>query len=162
MAVGMNTELKKDDVDYPKRLKHYNEIFVGHTPTTNYGCWEPMNRANIWNVDTGAAFMGKLSAICLNTKKVTTNLVKQESKEVDGIKFKLKREVKNGEIIKQIEFESKKQLFSYSERVQAITLEDFQDLFSYTNMKIIHTFGDYSLNKFDRINSDRLILIAKK
>lgn len=78
MAVGMNTELKKDDVDYPKRLKHYNEIYVGPTPTTNYGCWKPMNRANIWNVDTGAAFMGKLSAICLKTKKVTQSDTVQE------------------------------------------------------------------------------------
>jgi serine/threonine protein phosphatase 1 len=30
----------------------------------------PMNAANVWNVDTGAAFTGRLSAIDIDTKEV--------------------------------------------------------------------------------------------
>jgi hypothetical protein len=88
--------------------------------------------------------------------------VKDEKKEVDGVQFNLKREVRDGKIIKHIEFEAEKQCFSYSERVQAIKLEDFQELFSHTNMKIITTFGNYSLEDFDKEKSDRLIIIAQK
>jgi serine/threonine protein phosphatase 1 len=62
--------MSKDSNFYPNRLKHYSEIYIGHTPTTNYGCVEPMNVANVWNIDTGAAFKGRLSAMDINTKEV--------------------------------------------------------------------------------------------
>lgn len=77
MAVSMNPNLKSDDPDFPERLRHYREIYVGHTPTTNYGEEKPMNRANIWNVDSGAAFMGKLSAVNLDTKEIIQSEVVQ-------------------------------------------------------------------------------------
>ena len=52
------------------RLGLYNEIYIGHTPTTNYGESEPMNAANLWNVDTGAAFTGRLTIMDIATKKI--------------------------------------------------------------------------------------------
>ena len=61
--------VSKDSILYPKRLKHYNEIFVGHTPTTNYKEELPMHKANVWNIDTGAAFMGKLTCLDIETKE---------------------------------------------------------------------------------------------
>jgi serine/threonine protein phosphatase 1 len=70
MALTMNSNMSKDSNFYPNRLKHYSEIYIGHTPTTNYGCVEPMNVANVWNIDTGAAFKGRLSAMDINTKEV--------------------------------------------------------------------------------------------
>lgn len=97
-----------------------------------------------------------------NANNVIKNLVEEETKEVEGVEFKLKRELKKGKIIKHIEFETKNQSFSYSERVQAIKLEDFEELFSHTNMKIITTFGNHSLEGFDKEKSDRLIIIAQK
>lgn len=53
-----------------KRLKHYSEIFIGHTPTLNYNSYVPMHAANVWNVDTGATFYGKLSAMNIDTKEI--------------------------------------------------------------------------------------------
>lgn len=50
------------------RLGLYNEIYIGHTPTTNYGLTEPINAINLWNLDTGAAFTGKLTVLDVNTK----------------------------------------------------------------------------------------------
>jgi len=97
-----------------------------------------------------------------NANNVIKNLVEEETKEVEGVEFKLKRELKKGKIIKHIEFETKNQSFSYSERVQAIKMEDFEELFSHTNMKIITTFGNHSLEGFDKEKSDRLIIIAQK
>lgn len=68
-ALATNPGLKKTDVFYPKRLNLFEEIFIGHTPTTNYGIAHPMNGANVWNVDTGAGFKGKLSALNILTKE---------------------------------------------------------------------------------------------
>lgn len=70
MALTLDKRIEKDSILYPERLKHYSEIYIGHTPTTNYKCDTPMNAINIWNIDTGAAFNGKLSAIDITTKEV--------------------------------------------------------------------------------------------
>lgn len=70
MALTMNSEITKDSNLYPNRLKHYKEIYIGHTPTINYNCFEPMQAINVWNVDTGAAFTGRLSALNIDTKEV--------------------------------------------------------------------------------------------
>ncbi len=68
MALVVNKKIGLEDVLYPKRLKHYEEIYIGHTPTTNYGKKVPMNAINVWNVDTGAAFKGKVTAMNIDTK----------------------------------------------------------------------------------------------
>lgn len=68
MALAMDVTIDKNNPTYPKRLQHYAEIYIGHTPTTNFGIPTPMNRANVWNVDTGAAFKGKVCAMNIDTK----------------------------------------------------------------------------------------------
>ncbi len=70
MALTMDKHIKKDSKIYPNRLKHYSEIYIGHTPTINFGEDKPMNCGNVWNVDTGATFTGKLSAIDIDTKAI--------------------------------------------------------------------------------------------
>jgi serine/threonine protein phosphatase 1 len=69
MALAMDKNIDKQSTSYPKRLQHYKEIYIGHTPTTNFGKNEPMNVKNIWNIDTGAAFKGKLTGINIDTKE---------------------------------------------------------------------------------------------
>lgn len=68
MALAMDKEIEKSSSNYPRRLQHYNEIYIGHTPTTNYGEAAPMHAINIWNVDTCAAFKGKITVLNINTK----------------------------------------------------------------------------------------------
>ena len=70
MALDLHKTIGKNPELYPKHLKLYNEIYIGHTPTTIYFQNEPMHALNIWNVDTGAAFYGKLSALDINSKQV--------------------------------------------------------------------------------------------
>lgn len=69
-ALSLDKNLKKDDLFFPKRLKLFNEIFIGHTPTTRINKNKPVQAANVWNVDTGAAFKGALSMINVTTKEV--------------------------------------------------------------------------------------------
>ncbi|SDR87728.1 serine/threonine protein phosphatase 1 [Formosa sp. Hel1_31_208] len=70
MALTMDRKIEKDSEIFPNRLKHYSEIYIGHTPTTNFYKDKPMNAMNVWNIDTGAAFAGKLSAIDIETKEI--------------------------------------------------------------------------------------------
>ncbi|TXE09202.1 serine/threonine protein phosphatase [Gelidibacter salicanalis] len=68
MAITVDKRIDEDSAFFPKRLKHYHEIYIGHTPTLNFNSEEPMNAINVWNVDTGAAFYGKLSALDIHSK----------------------------------------------------------------------------------------------
>ncbi|SFO27392.1 serine/threonine protein phosphatase 1 [Chitinophaga sp. YR627] len=68
-ALVMGKRIKRDSILYPKRMKLFNEIYIGHTPTINYDVFVPMNGGNVWNVDTGTAFYGKLTAMDIATKK---------------------------------------------------------------------------------------------
>lgn len=68
MALTMDQRIQKDSLLFPKRLKLFNEIYIGHTPTLYYDVTIPMNGCNVWNIDTGAAFTGKLSIMDIDTK----------------------------------------------------------------------------------------------
>lgn len=68
-AVAMDKKLQRNSELYPKRLLLYKEIFIGHTPTLDIGIKIPANKANIWNMDTGAAYTGSLSIMDIDTKQ---------------------------------------------------------------------------------------------
>ena len=70
MVCAMDSSIHKSDMRYPKRLKLYKEIFIGHTPVTRVGFEKPANFANVWNVDTGAAFKGRISMMDVNSKEI--------------------------------------------------------------------------------------------
>ncbi len=70
LALSLNPNLDSEDPWYPKRLTHYQEIYIGHTPVTRIGKTVPQKAANVWNVDTGAAFKGPLSVMDADTKEI--------------------------------------------------------------------------------------------
>ena len=69
MVLAMDNELSEDALTYPNRLKLYKEIYIGHTPVTKIEESTPVNKACVWNIDTGAAFKGKLSIMDVQTKE---------------------------------------------------------------------------------------------
>jgi len=68
-ALALDKSMPKDDPAYPKRFTQYREIFIGHTPVTRINQTVPVQMANVWNVDTGAAFKGPLTIMDVDTKK---------------------------------------------------------------------------------------------
>jgi serine/threonine protein phosphatase 1 len=70
MACAMDTSLSEESDRYPKRLKLFKEIYIGHTPVTRVGHDKPANFANVWNVDTGAAFKGRISILDIDSKQI--------------------------------------------------------------------------------------------
>ncbi len=94
----------------------------------------------------------------LNADFIIENLVPQETKEVDGIVFNIRRYVENGFIIKEISFTDQGQDYFFTEKVKALKLEDFQKYFESSGLTLLETFGNYQLDKY-LPNSPRLILI---
>lgn len=105
---------------------------------------------------------GKLVLDYMNSQKIINGLVEREQKEIDGIMFHISRSVKNGKIIKTIDFNHNGTDYSFKEEVRDFKLADFQYLFEAAGLKITHTFGDYQLNSFNTDLSDRLIFICSK
>ncbi len=68
-----------------KHVNHYHELYIGHTTTLSHICRThlpesklqevgkpitvPMNRQNVWNLDTGGGWSGKLSVMDIDTKQ---------------------------------------------------------------------------------------------
>ena len=57
-----------DDPDI-ENITPYDEVFVGHTPTINYGFDVPVFIKGIWMMDTGAGWWGRLSIMDIDTKE---------------------------------------------------------------------------------------------
>lgn len=68
MAINCD-HLEPSDSFYSEKLKLFNEIYIGHTPTTRRNVFVPWKQSNVWNVDTGAAFRGKLSILDVDSKE---------------------------------------------------------------------------------------------
>ena len=68
-ALALDPNLSKAAITYPNRLTIYKEIYIGHTPVTKINETVPVNKACVWNVDTGAAFKGKLTIMDVDTKE---------------------------------------------------------------------------------------------
>ncbi len=98
----------------------------------------------------------------LNATHTKINLVAAEEKEIDGITFKLKRQVKNGFIVKDISIADGNQTYAFQERVQAFTKSELETLITDAGMQVDQCFGDYTLNPFDEEKSARIILVAHK
>ena len=111
--------------------------------------YENLNKGGIFVIDF------------FNTKKVIENFVPSEEKVVEDIKFDIQRSLENGFILKQIDFSDNGIEYSFTEKVQALNYNDFQKLLK-GKFKITKTFGDYELNSFDELISNRLILVCEK
>ena len=76
----------KEDEGNPQSIRSYRhtEVFIGHTATVQYrrkpngriafkkgriGVTTPLNVDNLWNLDTGAGFIGKLTIMDVDTKQ---------------------------------------------------------------------------------------------
>jgi SAM-dependent methyltransferase len=98
----------------------------------------------------------------MNSDFIIDNLVPEEVKTVDGIDFYLKRYVKDGYIIKDIEFTTEDgKAYKFQERVRGFTLANFEALFEQAGVYLLDIFGDYKLGKFSKTTSERLIMIFK-
>jgi SAM-dependent methyltransferase len=97
-----------------------------------------------------------------NSCKVKGTLSPHLIKTVDGIDFNIHKKIENDKIVKTIEFEDKNKAYTFKEEVKAFGMDDFKRFFAQSGFEIVHCFGNYNLEEFDRDNSDRLIFICKK
>lgn len=59
----------QNQLDPDCRYTDFAEIFLGHTPTQHFNSSLPLKLCNIWDLDTGAGWAGKLTVMDINTKE---------------------------------------------------------------------------------------------
>jgi serine/threonine protein phosphatase 1 len=70
LALALDDRIPRYSLSYPQRFLLYEEMYIGHTPTTNFEIDIPMHKANVYNMDTGAGFTGKLTAMDVDSKMI--------------------------------------------------------------------------------------------
>jgi len=78
LAMTMDKRVRAQPSLYPKKLLLFNQIFIGHTPTLINDVMAPMHACNVWNLDTGAGYFGKLSALEVDSLQVVQSDVVTE------------------------------------------------------------------------------------
>ncbi|MBC2846749.1 class I SAM-dependent methyltransferase [Winogradskyella flava] len=130
---------------------------------TSFGYFED----DICNLKTIAAIKEELNEFgfgvidFMNVNYVMDNLIPEDVKTVDGIGFHQKRSLEDGYIVKDIRFNVDDLEYQFQERVKALTLEDFKNLFEKAGVHLLDIFGDYKLRKYHKDKSERLIMIFK-
>ena len=97
----------------------------------------------------------------MNVDFVIENLVPDEVKTVENIDFHIKRYVKDNHIYKEIDFEDNGEKFHFTEKVQALRLDDFKKMMEEAEIYLLDIFGNYKLQPFYKNQSERLIMIFK-
>ena len=98
----------------------------------------------------------------LNASRVINNLVPEEIKKIESLKFTINRFIEDQTVVKTIAVRDGNERYKFQERVSMFELADFEEMFSQTGFQLQSHFGNYKLEKFDPNTSDRLILVAKK
>ncbi len=97
----------------------------------------------------------------LNINQVLKTMKKNEVKRIDGIDFHIHKEVIDGFLIKSISFEDGGKNYAFDERVKCLDETKMKHYLEKANLKLIRTFGNYSLEPFTIEKSPRLILVVQ-
>lgn len=170
-------DLSENSINYAKQFENNRLTFSVHDMSKPYG----QEFDAVFNLFTSFGYFDKdednlntIKAIknnlnergfavidFMNTEYVINNLVAENSKTIDDITFNLKRYVKDGYIVKEINFQTQGETYNFEERVKAFTLSDFEILFKNAGATLLDVFGNYKLDKYSPKTSERLVMIFK-
>ncbi|MGB5263831.1 MAG: class I SAM-dependent methyltransferase [Lutimonas sp.] len=138
----------------------YNAIF---NLFTSFGYFDDdqTNISVLKKFKEGLMKEGVLIIDFLNINKIKEKLITTESVRKDDILFKISRSIQKKQLVKTIDFEVDGEQFHFEEKVRSFSFEDFENMSDQAGLDIIRIFGNYELEHFDPVNSDRLILLLQ-
>jgi SAM-dependent methyltransferase len=96
-----------------------------------------------------------------NAHKVVADIIPEENKCLNGITFHITRYIDGTDIVKKIRVFDADQSREFEERVQLLYLDHFMDLCKQAQLTIDETFGNYHLQPYSELNSERLIMVLR-
>jgi SAM-dependent methyltransferase len=151
------------DMRLPFRINYFHLAFNFFT---SFGYFETQreNDNALRTIKNALKPGGCLVMDYLNSHYVADHLVPGEVKKEGDVTFDIRRMVKDGKFLKEINIldSSRMQRSTYTECVSAFTRQDFEGMFARQGLRITDFFGDYHFNGYDEKLSPRLIIVAKK
>lgn len=179
-SLGFNmvgADLSKNSIKFAKQFENERLRFTEHDMRnpfktkfnailnlfTSFGFFEDDNEdiAILNNIKNGLLPKGIAIIDFMNANKVVKNLVAQETQTIDRITFHITRYVKDGFIVKEINFKADGEQHTFYEKVKILNLEKINSYLNSVGFKIKHIFGNYQLENFNEASSDRLILVLE-
>lgn len=147
-----------------RNLFRVNYFDVALSLFTSFGYFEKDSENNkcIRSMASSLKSGGWVVLDFMNITREIKNLVPEEQLSCNEITFSVKRFIENDHIVKEIQVTDKGKTCSYRERVKAYKQSDLENFFTQNELEVVHLFGNYNLDPFDEIASERLILIGKK
>jgi 2-polyprenyl-3-methyl-5-hydroxy-6-metoxy-1,4-benzoquinol methylase len=162
------------------RWKHKNLHFYRHDMRMAFGqnCYDYIfsfftsfgyfqnpddDRKVIQNISNALKPGGVLVLDYMNSKMAEKSLVRSETKNIDGVIYKINRWSDETHIFKKIQLDHlQNRSFEVVEQVAKLSVNDFEVMFSEQHLQLLQQFGDYNLESFQEEKSPRLIMIVRK
>ncbi len=130
---------------------------------TSFGYFEDeaSNMIVLKNFKNAILDHGSIVIDFLNITKVINGLVSKQEIIKNGIAFQIHKYIEKDFLIKDISFEADHKSHHFSEKLQCLSLSKIEEFAKKSDLKVIHTFGNYKFDAFDENKSDRLILILE-
>lgn len=143
------------------RTNYYHYVFNFFT---SFGYFENErdNIKTLQSVYKGLKPGGILVIDFLNINKVISCMPFKTSLTKENITFDIEKKLENGFIVKDINVLDQGNNYHFTEHLQALTKNNFESYFSATGFTVKAIFGDYDLNPFHELESERLIMVCKK
>ena len=149
------------DMRNPYMVNYYSVIF---NLFTSFGYFENARENNdvLKNIYGALKPGGTFVLDFVNINKVAKSLSEYEEKAIDGVKFQVKKSIKDGFLVKDIHVIDGAKQLDFKEKVHMFTAPLLKQHLEKQGFEIVKIFGDYNLGEFDLESSDRYILISKK
>ena len=149
------------DMRLPFRSNYFDAV-VNFFTSFGYFAQDRDHLASLKYVALNLKPGGLLLIDYFNAEYVRSSLVRNEQKEIDGIVFHLKKNIRGPFVYKTVEFGTGGRKFVFRERVRLFSQEDLRAMMEQVGLSVTATYGSYDLSPFVLESSKRLILIAEK
>ena len=131
---------------------------------TSFGYFktEEEDIAVVQNINNALSPKGLFVLDFFNVAHVRQCLVPEQQFQLEGIRFLIRKILRENLIIKDIYLTDGSERFHFEESVKLLDFDDFRRYLRLCHFEILEVFGNYELGIFEPAQSERLIIIARK
>jgi SAM-dependent methyltransferase len=160
---GRTLHFRRHDMRVPFGRRGFDYVFSFFT---SFGYFDERAEqlAVVRNMARALKPGGRLVLDYLNTRHAEEHLTASETKEVEGVVYRIRRWTDGRCFFKRIVVEDggSGAPIEYREQVARFSLADFARMFDMHGLEIVELYGDYQLSGYEPRTSPRMILVARK
>jgi SAM-dependent methyltransferase len=105
---------------------------------------------------------GTLVIDYLNSVPLLNHQKQYAEQTIEGVQFRTVKSIEGDSVVKHIEVVDHGEVYTFTERVQLITLDGFSSMLQTSGFTLEKVFGNYQLEEYRPEESPRCLIIARK